>query len=114
MQEFTDVDYSIRFIDIKKSSVAFLKKELAEYNFTVKDYFKNPENSVFVIDIADKCDSSKLKRCLNKVSEGKVDLFVSIFSEVDSDIIELRPAINQLIVDLKIPVTFSYTISLEE
>lgn len=114
MQEFTDVDYSVRFIDINNSSVAFLEKELVAFNFTRKDYFKKPENSVFVIDIDDKFDSLKLKSCLNKVSEGKVDLFVSIFSEVDSDIIELPNLINQLIVDLKLPVTFSYTISLED
>lgn len=114
MQELTDVDYSLRFIDIKKDSVTFLKRELAEYNYSTKDYFKNSENFVFVLDIDDKCDSSKLEGCVNKVSEGKVDLFVSIFSEVDSDIIELPPLINKLIVDLKIPVTFSYTISLED
>jgi|GEM_PF-3774768 len=114
MQECTDVDYSLRFIDIDKSSVAFLEKEFVEFNFTTKDYFKNPENSVFVIDIDDNFDSSKLKSCLNKVSEGKVELFVSIFSEVDSDIIELPNVINQLIVDLKLPVVFSYTIILED
>jgi hypothetical protein len=69
---------------------------------------------VFVIDIDGKYDSSKLKSCLNKVSEGKIDLFVSIFSEVDSDIIELPHLINQLIVELKLQVTFSYTINLED
>ncbi|MDN7125017.1 hypothetical protein J6I90_08985 [Pseudidiomarina sp. 1APP75-32.1] len=114
MQELTDVDYSLRFIDIKKDSVTFLEKGLAEYNCSTKNYFKNPENFVFVLDIDDKCDSSKLKSCVNKVGEGKVDLFVSIFSQLDSDIIELPPLINHLILALKIPVTFSYTISLED
>jgi hypothetical protein len=114
MQEFTNVDYSIRLLGIKKSSLVFLEKELLEFNFTKMDYFKNPENFVFVIDIDDKFDLSKLKSCLKEVNECKIDLFVSIFSEVDSDIIDVPPLINKLIKDLKLSVTLSYTISVED
>lgn len=77
---------------------------------TERKYRKNPENYVVTCAVDEKLELATLLQALRTIKEGNTDLFVSIYTESDSEILELPSHIQEIVrsTDLKLTISFTF------
>lgn len=104
-----EIEYSIRFIDISEQDGEFLQGELgsSDTNTSLR-VRKNDFKRVFTADIDIK-NTDDICKVIPLVKASKVDVFISLFPDSDSDIYDVPDYVVQIISLEGVALTVSFT-----
>ncbi len=105
-----ETDFSIRFIGISEGAVSKLKQLFKEEHLNIRKYYKDKRFYVAVYDLNENCDAQKINSALVEIEEGEKDIFVSIVSSCDSDIIDIPDFVKQYLLVPGVGMKISFTI----
>lgn len=104
----SECDYSIRFIEISSETVELLKKYFSGMEFTLRKSRRDSEKLVFTAPINHQT-SRVVREIINLIEAKKIDIFISVLQELDSEILEIPQYVSSLLGLEPIELTLSYT-----
>jgi len=113
MNEYVEIDYSIRFIGISEQAVKCIVTFLGAENITINPYYKDKTTFSVIHDLHKDVSSELMKELSSKIDEGEKDIFVSIFIMSDSEIFEIPDYVQRVINSTGLKTTISFTVSFE-
>lgn len=105
------LDFSLRFISISMQDVQSILDELPSEIVSVRPYCKDKSKLVVVLDLNENLDYEALSTSIKKkASDLDYDIFVSVTSEADSEIIDIPDYVVNLVRKTNSRLTFSFTV----
>lgn len=105
------LDFSLRFISVSIPEVQPILDGLPSDIARVRPYHKDKSKMVIVLDLKESLDYEALSASINQNADGlDYDIFVSVRSESDSEIIDIPDHVVGLVRETKSRLTFSFTI----
>ncbi|MGI2899508.1 hypothetical protein [Shewanella algae] len=109
-------DYSIRFIGLDSKELDELEesKDIDSMSTSVGRYFKDKSKYNLIVKLTRATDVNKLATIINLKKNFNIDLFISVSSNIDNQIIELPGFIVELIALTKLRVNLSFTFTVDD
>ena len=106
-----DFNTSFRFLKLNKLQAYTLKREVAESS---TKYIEKKDSFVGTVPLREELfDSLIIFFERQKISIDECDIFVSVFSEKDSEVVDIPFTVNKMLKYINCKLVFSYT-ALEE
>lgn len=102
-----EIEYSIRFIDISKNDAELLSSRL-KHSVTSLRACRKDKNLVFTADITRE-NVNSICNLIPKINAFKIDVFISLLPESDSDIYDVPDYVVNIISLGKTALTVSFT-----
>lgn len=105
-------EYSLRFINVSLKSIELLRAGMPECILKSRRYYKDRSHYVGVIDLSEDLNYAQIEKFLDEyTNEMDYDIFVSISSSSDSEIVDIPVYIVDFIRNTNSRLTFSYTVT---
>lgn len=104
----SECTYSIRFIDINNETAELLTKEFTGSEITLRKSRSDAQKLIFTVSI-DPRTAKIVRDVIELVAAKKIDIFMSVLPEIDSEILEVPKYVSSLLGLEPIELTLSYT-----
>jgi len=105
----SDVSYSLRVFGVSPVLIDQVEKSVSKQKITVRKYFKDKTKLVLVVELEDGDDLETLAKIVS-LATVKYDLFISMNSESDSEILEVPKYILKFLRATDAELTCSFTV----
>ena len=102
-----EIEYGVRFIDISNKDAELLNSMLGSFNSSLRKR-KKDSKLVFTADIVLE-NVSLICDLIPQISASKIDVFISLLPESDSDIYDVPNFVVQVLCSKNVALTVSFT-----